>query len=85
MGRNTIKDVEALENGTLKVIFETGNAITLDMTPRLDTSRFGILKNEHVWNTADTDGTFVHWYQDDMDVVELSYDELMQMTVGDAY
>ncbi len=85
MNKSTIKDVEALENGTIKVIFETGNAMTVDLSPKFITSSFGILKNENVWNSVDTDGSSVYWYQDTIDVVELSYDELMRMTVGEEY
>ncbi len=82
---NTIKNIEAMDNGILKVIFDTGNSILVDMSPRLSTARFGVLNHEDIWKSADTDGRFVHWYQEGVEVVELSFDELMKMTLGSAY
>ncbi|MCR4990593.1 MAG: hypothetical protein K6A38_07005 [Lachnospiraceae bacterium] len=74
-----------MKNGILKVVLDTGNSLSVDMSDKLMTARFGVLKNSDVWQTADTDGNFVHWYKDDIEVVELSFDELMQMTLGSAY
>ncbi|MCR4786995.1 MAG: DUF2442 domain-containing protein [Lachnospiraceae bacterium] len=85
MSKNAIKSIKPMKNGILKVVFETGNSITVDMSQRLSTARFGVLKDTEVWESADTDGNFVHWYQDGIEVVELSFDEIMQMTVGGAY
>jgi hypothetical protein len=82
---NAIKNIEAMENGVLKVILETGNSILVDMSPRLSTSRFGVLNQDEVWKSADTDGRFVHWYQEGDEVAEISFDELMKMTLGSAY
>lgn len=82
---NAIKNIESMDNGVLKVVFETGNSILVDMSPRLSTARFGVLNQEDVWKSADTDGRFVHWYQEGDEVAEISFDELMKMTLGSAY
>ena len=85
MKNNAIKSIKPMKNGILKVVLDTGNSLSVDLSDKLMTARFGVLKNKDVWQSADTDGTFVHWYKDDIEVVELSFDELMQMTLGSSY
>ncbi len=80
-----IREAKAMENGVLCVIFDTGNAMLLDMKPNFQGFRFGILKNQEVWSTADTDGGFIHWHKDGVIVAELSYNEIMKMTLGESY
>lgn len=80
-----ITKVEPLENGILSVIFDTGNSITVDMKPSFFGYRFGVLKNDDVWKSADTDGSFVHWHKDGLIVAELAYNEIMKMTLGESY
>lgn len=80
-----IKTVEPLKDGVLKVAFDTGNCVTVDMKPKFQGFRFGVLQNPDVWLTADTDGCFVHWYKNKAPVAELAYDEIMQMILGDSY
>lgn len=83
-GRPIVK-VTPMENGILQVTFDTGNRVTVDMTPRFAGFRFGVLQKPEVWHTADTDGSFVHWYRDGLTVAELAYDEIMKMTLGESY
>lgn len=80
-----ITRVETLESGILRVIFDTGNSVILDMKPAFGGFRFGVLQKPEVWQTADTDGSFVHWYKNGMIVVELAYNEIMKMTLGESY
>ena len=39
-----ITKVEPLEDGILRVTFDTGNCVTIDMKPRLENYRFGVLQ-----------------------------------------
>lgn len=80
-----ITKVEPLENGVLQITFDTGNCVTIDMTQSFDIFRFGALKNKDIWQSADTDGGFVHWYKNGLQVAELAYNEIMKMTLGESY
>ncbi len=77
--------VEPMENGILCVLFDTGNSVTVDMKPAFGGFRFGVLQKPEIWQTADTDGAFVHWYKNGMAVAELAYNEIMKMTLGESY
>jgi hypothetical protein len=80
-----ITKVEPQENGILRVIFDTGNYVTVDMKPSFTGFRFGALQNPDIWRSVDTDGGFVHWYKNGMVVAELAYNEIMKMTLGESY
>lgn len=80
-----ITRVEPLGNGILRVTFDTGNSVTVDMKPTFGGFRFGVLQNPDIWRTADTDGGFIHWYKNGMPVAELAYNEIMKMTLGESY
>lgn len=82
-----ITKVEPLENGILRVTFDTGNCVMVDMKPSFDKFRFGALQNPDIWRSADTDGGFVHWYKNGCTapVAELAYDEIMKITLGESY
>lgn len=85
MKERPITQVEALENGILRVTFDTGNHVTVDMKPSFIGFRFGALQNPDIWRTADTDGGFVLWYKNGLAVAELAYHEIMKMTLGESY
>jgi len=51
-----ITRVEPMANGILRVTFDTGNSVTVDMKPPFGGFRFGVLQNPDIWQTADTDG-----------------------------
>ena len=80
-----ITQVESLSDGILQVSFDTGNSVMLDMKPRFNNFRFGVLQRSDVWKTADTDGAFIYWYRDDMAVAELAYNEIIKMILGESY
>ena len=80
-----ITKVEPLEDSILRVTFDTGNCVTIDMKEKLENYRFGVLQNTDIWKTADTDGGFVHWYKNGLAVVELAYNEIMKMILGESY
>ncbi len=77
--------VEPLDDWILKVTFDTGNSVTIDMEPSLSIFRFGVLQDINIWETGDTDGGFIHWYKNGIPVVELAYNEIMKMTLGESY
>lgn len=77
--------VEPLENGILKVTFDTGNCVTIDMKPRFSSFRFGALENPRIWETVNTDGIFILWYKNGMTIAELAYNEVMKMILGESY
>lgn len=80
-----ITKVEPLENGVLRVTFDTGNCVTINMKQSFNMFRFGVLQNIDVWRSANTDGGFVRWYKNGLPVVELAYNEIMKMTLGESY
>lgn len=80
-----ITQVEPLAEGILRVTFDTGNSVTVDMKPFFNGFRFGVLQRSEIWRTADTDGAFVHWYRNDMAIAELAYNEIIKMTLGESY
>jgi len=73
-----IELVEPLDDGVLKITFDTGNCVTLDM-------KHNVLKNPAIWLSVETDGGFVHWYKNGVPVAELAYNEIMQMILGESY
>lgn len=80
-----ISSVKALEDGVVKVNFTSGNTICLDMKPKFSLYRFGVLSDTVVFSSASTDGDFVRWYKDGLIVVELAFDEIIQMTLGESF
>ncbi len=80
-----IESVEPLDDGVLKITFDTGNRVTLDMKPKFKGFRFGVLENSAIWLSVDTDGGFVYWYKNGVPVAELAYNEIMQMILGESY
>ena len=85
MKNQPITKVEPQENGILRVTFDTGNSVTVNMKPSFSGFRFGVLQQPEVWQSADTDGGFVKWYKNGLPVAELAYDEIMKMTLGESY
>lgn len=80
-----ILEVEAQENGVLLVTFKSGNRVSVDMKPKFNTYRFGVLSDPKIFAGADTDGNFVHWHKDGMVVAELSFGEIIKIVFGEAY
>ncbi|HBN84373.1 MAG TPA: hypothetical protein DDZ89_11065 [Clostridiales bacterium] len=77
--------VEPQDGSILRVTFDTGNTVTVDMKPYFSGFRFGALQTLEIWSTADTDGRFVYWYKNGMTVAELAYNEIIKMTLGESY
>ena len=77
-----IKSVMTLDGHLLQVTFHTGNCAVVDLKPHLQSVRFRALSNQEIWETADTNGGFIHWYQSGFMVVELAWNEVVEMPVG---
>ena len=74
MERRYILAVKAMDDYILQVDFVSGSRLLLDMKPYLDKIRFLPLADPEVWNSAVTNGIFVHFGN-----VEISHDELLSM------
>jgi len=80
-----IIQVEPMEGGILQVAFDTGNKVMVDMKPGFAGFRFGALADITIWQSADTDGSFVYWYKNGLPIAELAYNEIIKMTLGESY
>ena len=74
MQSKIIRSVTPEKNHVLRVEFDTGSVLLLDMSSRLEGLRLRPLRRAAVWNSAVTNGTYVRWRD-----VELSWDELLAM------
>ena len=74
MNRKYISAVSPLADHVLAVDFVSGSRLLLDMKPYLDKIRFRSLTDPRVWDSAATNGIFVHFGE-----IELSHDELLAM------
>lgn len=80
-----ILEVNAHPNGILKVTFDSGHSVILDMKCKFSGFRFGVLSNPCIFANVDTDGNFIHWRKDGMVVAELGFGEITTMVLGEAY
>ena len=77
-----IRDVEPLSDGVLRLILETGGTMDVPLASYFQEARLCPLREEAVWNHVDTNGRFVHWYRNELEVVELGWDELVGLALG---
>ena len=56
-----IKSVAAHRGYVLRVEWRNGSATLLNMRPRLQSPRFGALRDEAVWKSVTTDGRTIRW------------------------
>lgn len=70
-----IKSVVAKDDHQLEVTLENGSSIVINMTNRLNTIRFALLRDIEVFKNVTTDGNFVRW----KDKIEISITELCQL------
>lgn len=75
--------VTPLEDGRLRVEMESGSTVCLDMHRRLQSVRFGLLRNQDVFRSVATDGHRLIFYRDDIEVVEISADTFMDLLAVD--
>ena len=70
-----IKEVHPREDYQLKVLLSNGDSVTLNFKPKLETIRFGLLKDETFFRRAETDGTVIRWENK----IELSASEVFEL------
>ena len=85
MKKIPISAVWPLQAGVLQIIFGTGSTAIIDLLSKFQTARFCPLREEEVWQSAETDGQFIRWYRVGLPVVEIACDELLGMIVGKPY
>ena len=77
-----IQSVQPLSDGILRLTLETGGTLDVPLTAHFQEARLCPLREEAVWNSVDTNGRFVHWYRNGLEVVELGWDELVGLALG---
>ena len=75
-----ITSVEPLTEYRLKVAFDNGNILVLDLSRKLLTTRFRQLAQPEIFESARADGERVYWNE----MTELSTGELMELVLADA-
>ncbi len=76
------RSVKALPGYRLKVETDTDASIEFDFSSRLDTMRFGTLRNLSLFETAKTDGYFI-LFGDGASIVRISAEDLMDLLMVD--
>lgn len=70
-----IKKVVPKEDYCIDVLLDNGSSITLNLTNRLGTLRFGLLADKAFFDTVTTDGNLIRWDNK----IEISVSEVFQM------
>ena len=78
-----IRSVKALPGYKLEVEMATNTHIEFDFESRLDTIRFGALKDEKLFATASTDGNFITFGTNDAPKVKISAIDFMDLVLVD--
>ncbi len=75
--------VTPMEDGCLQVEMESGSTVRLDMHRRLQSVRFGLLRNQEVFRSVKTDGYRLIFYQNGGEVLEIPADTFMDLLAVD--
>ncbi|MEA4836172.1 MAG: hypothetical protein VB133_13685 [Anaeromusa sp.] len=75
--------VTPMQDGCLQVKMESGSTVHLDMHWRLQSVRFGLLRNQDVFRSVETDGYRLVFYRDGNEVLEITADTFMDLLVVD--
>ncbi|MBS7525236.1 MAG: hypothetical protein PWP51_2916 [Clostridiales bacterium] len=70
-----ILEVHPKAKHQLEVLLDNGSSITLNLAPKLQTIRFGLLSDETFFRRVETDGTVIHWDHK----VEISLSEVLSL------
>ncbi len=70
-----IKAIKIKEDYQLEIQLSNGGSIMLNLKPKLETIRFGLLKDKAFFKHAETDGTVIRWDNK----VELSIGEIFEL------
>lgn len=71
----TIISIQPMNNYTIKVRFNNGIILTLDMKRKLETMRFQQLKDKELFCSAATDGYCIRWNE----FIEISVTEIFEI------
>ncbi|MDF3002629.1 MAG: response regulator receiver protein [Bacillota bacterium] len=77
------KSVLASSDYQLEVTMETGTVIHFDFRPRLNTARFGMLKDEKLFRSVQTDGDYLIFHIDGKMPVKITASEFMDLVLID--
>ncbi|MFT4104126.1 MAG: DUF2442 domain-containing protein [Lacrimispora sp.] len=77
------KSVKALPDYQLEVIMETGSIIQFDFRPRLNTARFGELRDEKLFQSVKTDGDYLIFCKEKRMPVKITASEFMDLVLID--
>ncbi len=83
MNLGYFKSVHALSNYQLVVTMETGTKIHFDFRPRLDTVRFGTLRDEELFHSVQTDGNYLIFNKSGRMPVRITASEFMDLVLID--
>lgn len=72
---NLIRGVVPIDGYCLKVHFNNGSSVTLNLESKLQTVRFGMLSNKEFFKRATTDGICIRWDNK----IEISISEIFQL------
>lgn len=77
------KSVHALKDYRLEVVMETGTTIRFDFRSRLNTARFGRLKDEELFLSVRTDGNYLIFERGGKMPVKITASEFMDLVLID--
>lgn len=77
------KSARALPDYQLEVTVATGSVIRYDFRGKLNTARFGMLRNEELFQNAHTDGNYLIFYIEGMMSVRITTVEFMDLVLID--
>lgn len=75
--------VTPMEDERLQVEMESGSMVCLDMHSRVQSVRFGLLKNQDVFQSVATDGYRLIFYQNGREVLDIPADTFMDLLAVD--
>lgn len=75
--------VTPMEGGCLQVEMESGSRVCLDLSRRMQSVRFGLLRNEDIFKSVETDGYRLIFYRDGNQVLEILADTFMDLLAID--
>lgn len=81
--KSYFKSVRALPGYRLEIVMETGTTIHFDFRSRLNTSRFGRLSDETLFNSARTDGNYLIFEKAGKMPVKITASEFMDLVLID--
>ena len=82
-GDRYFKSVKALPDYRLEVIMETGSIIQFDFRSRLNTARFGVLRDEELFQSVNTDGDYLIFCKEKRMPVRITASEFMDLILID--